>query len=76
MDAIQSAVAYMERHITEDISAQNVAEHVHMSPFCFQKGFSMLCGYSVMEYVRNRRLALAGGEIATTDKKIIDAARL
>ena len=64
----------MEHHITEDISVQDIADHVHMSPFYFQKGFSMLCGYSVMEYVRNRRLALAGGELSATDEKVIDIA--
>ena len=34
----------------------------------------MLCGYSVTEYIRNRRLALAGGALAATDMKIIDIA--
>ena len=34
----------------------------------------MLCGYSIMEYIRNRRLALAGGDLAATDMKIIDVA--
>ena len=73
-NAIQNAIEYMERHITDDISADDVADHVHMSPFYFQKGFRMLCGYSVAEYIRNRRLALAGGELAATDEKVIDIA--
>ena len=34
----------------------------------------MLCGYSIMEYIRNRRLALAGGDLAATNMKIIDVA--
>lgn len=74
MNAIQEAVGYIENHITEDLSAEKIANHVYISSFYFQKGFSMLCGYSVMEYVRNRRLALAGGEIAATDVKVIDIA--
>ena len=73
-NAIQNAIEYMEKHIIDDISAEDVAAHVHISSFYFQKGFSMLCGYSIMEYIRNRRLALAGGEIATTDAKVIDVA--
>ena len=73
-NAIQSAVEYIEQHITDDISAEDVADHVYMSSFYFQKGFSMLCGYSVMEYIRKRRLALAGGELAASDEKIIDIA--
>ena len=74
MNAIQRAIEYMECHLTDDISAEDVAKHVHMSPFYFQKGFRMLCGHSVMEYIRSRRLALAGGELAATDEKVIDIA--
>lgn len=73
-DAIRKGIEYIEKNITEDITAEDVACHVDMSSFYFQKGFSMLCGYTVMEYVRKRRLALAGGELATTDAKVIDVA--
>lgn len=73
-DAIQRGIEFMEEHITQDISSEDVAKHVHISSFYFQKGFRMLCGYSVTEYIRNRRLALAGGDLATTDMKIIDVA--
>lgn len=73
-NATQNAIDFIEQHMTEDISAEDVAEYVHISSFYFQKGFSMLCGYSVTEYIRNRRLALAGGDLATTDIKVIDAA--
>ena len=74
MESIGEAVNYIESHITEDITADDVANHVFISPFYFQKGFSMLCGYSIVEYIRNRRLALAGGELATSDIKVIDVA--
>ena len=74
MKAIGDAVDYIETHITEDISTETVAKHVNISPFYFQKGFSMLCGYTVTEYIRNRRLALAGGELLNNDVKIIDTA--
>ena len=40
--AIQKGIEYMEEHITEDISAEDVANQVYMSSFYFQKGFSML----------------------------------
>lgn len=74
MKAIGDAVDYIETHITEDISTETVAKHVNISPFYFQKGFSMLCGYTVTEYIRNRRLALAGGELLNSNVKIIDTA--
>lgn len=74
MDAIQNAINFIEEHITDDITAEDVANHVYMSAFYFQKGFSMLCGFTVSEYIRNRKLALAGGELASTDIKVIDVA--
>lgn len=74
MDAIGKSIEFIEEHVTDNICAEDIANHVYMSQLYFQKGFSMLCGYTVMEYIRNRRLALAGGELATTDAKVIDVA--
>ena len=51
---IMEAVDYIEKHITDEITVDDVAGCVCISPFYFHKGFSMLCGYSLMEYVRNR----------------------
>lgn len=74
MDAIRISIDFIEEHITDPISVQEVADHVCMSPFYFQKGFSMLCGYTVAEYIRNRRLSLAGGDLLGTNAKVIDVA--
>ena len=73
-EAISEAVRYNERHITEDITLYDVADSVNMSPFYFHKGFSMLCGYSVMEYIRKRRMALAGEELITSDVTVMELA--
>ena len=56
-EAISKAVQYIEDNIIEDISAEDVANHVNISAYYFQKGFSLLCGYTITEYIRNRRLA-------------------
>lgn len=72
--AIREAILYIEEHITEDITMHDVADHVHVSPFYFHKGFSILCGYSVTEYIRNRRLSLAGQELFTKDITIMELA--
>ena len=73
-EAISEAVKYIESHITEDITMYEVADHVNISPFYFHKGFSMLCGYSIAEYMRNRRMALAGEELITSDITVIELA--
>ena len=74
MAIIGNSIQYMEDHITEDITVESVANSVGVSSFYFQKGFAMLCGFTVSEYIRNRRLALAGNDLLVTDKKIIDIA--
>lgn len=73
-EAICRAVEYMENHMTDEITVEDIAKEVCISPFYFQKGFSLLCGYTISEYIRNRRLSLAGNELATSEKKVIDIA--
>ena len=70
--SIGEAIRYIEENITEDITVEDVARHVNISPFYFQRGFSFLCGYTVAEYIRNRRLALAGSDLAAGAAKVID----
>lgn len=74
MQSVGNALQYIEDHITEEISIDRIAKHVNISSFYFQKGFAMLCGFTIAEYVRNRRLALAGNDLATGDEKVIDIA--
>lgn len=74
MEAIREAVDYMEARITEEITVNDVANHVNISPFYFHKGFSMLCGYTPMEYIRNRRLSLAADELIASDISVMELA--
>ena len=74
MESIEYAVAYIEKHITDNIKPEEIAKAVNISYFYFQKGFTMLCGYTIGEYIRNRRLALAGTDLATGSEKVIDIA--
>lgn len=73
-EAICKAVEYIENHITEDITVEEIADKIYISPFYFQRGFSLLCGFTISEYIRNRRLSLAGNELATSQKRVIDIA--
>ncbi len=74
IEAIGKAIEYIEEHITEELTVEEIARQVNISTFYFQKGFSMLCGFTVAEYIRNRRLALAGNDLAIGDEKVIDIA--
>lgn len=73
-EAIGEAVNYIESHIMEELTMYEVAAHVNISPFYFQKGFRILCGYTIAEYVRKRRMALAGEELITSDITVMELA--
>lgn len=72
--AIEEALGYIEEQITGELTIKQIAAAVHISPFYFQKGFSMLCGYTVGEYIRMRRLSLAGSEWLASDSRVVDLA--
>ena len=57
LSSIRTAINYMEEHLTDDISAQDVAARVHLSPFFLQRGFSLMTGYGIGEFLAKRRLA-------------------
>lgn len=72
--ALKESVDYIEKHLLSDCTMEKVAEHVHISPYYFQKAFKMITGYTIGEYVRNRRLYLAALDLIKTEKKVIELA--
>ncbi len=71
---LQKAIDYIENHLTDEIDYEAVASQSFSSSYHFQRIFSILCGFTIGEYIRNRRLSLAGSELAKGDIKVIDAA--
>ena len=72
--SIQKAIDYIEENLTEDINYEKIASLGFSSSFHFQRIFSLLCGYSLGEYIRLRRLTLAGIELSRGESKVIDVA--
>lgn len=73
-EGIANAIAYMEENLTEDLDVNEIAGKAYVSSFYFQKIFHVLSGFSVGEYIRNRRLTLAAQELCSTDIRVIDVA--
>lgn len=71
---LQKAIDYIEDHLTETIDYDVAAAQSFSSSYHFQRVFSILCGFTLGEYIRSRRLSLAGMELATSDAKVIDVA--
>ena len=71
---LQKAIDYIEDNLTENIDYDIVAAQSFSSSYHFQRVFSILCGFTVGEYIRKRRLSLAGAELVSSDIKVIDVA--
>ena len=74
LTTIRTAIDYIEDHLQDPITAQDVADYAGISPYYLQKGFSLLTGYGIGEYIRNRRLYLAALDLKDTQDKVIDIA--
>lgn len=71
---MQNAINYIEDHLTEEIDFDKAAAEAACSSFYFQRIFGILCDIPLSEYIRNRRLSLAGNELNASDAKVIDIA--
>ncbi|SDD16478.1 AraC family transcriptional regulator [Paenibacillus sp. UNCCL117] len=74
VESLQRAIDYMEEHLLEPITIEEISRQANVSPFHFQRTFTILTDVTVGEYLRRRRLTLAAQELSTTDCKIIDLA--
>lgn len=70
---IQKVLEYVDNHLQEELTMEILAQQIGFSAYHFCRMFRGETGYSVMEYVRRRRLAFAAAEL-NTSKKIIDVA--
>ena len=71
---LQNAIDYIEENLCEELEISNIAAKAYISSFYFQRLFNATCGITVSEYIRSRRLSLAGEELITSDIKVIDVA--
>lgn len=71
---LTQTVNHIEAHLLEEITLEQIAAQVGISPLYLQKSFQILSGCSPSEYIRSRRLSLAAEEIMSGDAKIIDIA--
>lgn len=74
VESLQKAINYMEDHLNEPVTVEDIAAQANVSPFHFQRTFMILTDTTVGEYLRRRRLTLAAQELTTTDTKVIDLA--
>jgi AraC family transcriptional regulator len=71
---MNEAINYIEENLTNDIDFKEVARRAFCSEYHFRRMFSFLTGITLSEYIRRRRLTLAGFELRNRNVKVIDIA--
>lgn len=74
LEIINQATDYIEENIKDDIKLEHIAKNANVSYHYFSKMFSAISGYTLKEYIRNRRITVASYEVAHTDTRILDIA--
>ena len=74
IEDLEKTINYIEDNLLKNITISKLAKNVGMSEFYLQRSFQILTGYSIGEYIRNRRLYLAARELSHSNKKVIDIA--
>lgn len=71
---LQSIIDYIEENLLEELTLDLVARHFYISITLMNQLFRSVFDMTVTEYIKYRRLSLAGKEILSTKIHIIDAA--
>jgi AraC family transcriptional regulator len=74
VESLQRAIDFMEDHLIDDLSIEDIAKQANVSEFHFQRIFTILTDIPVGEYLRRRRLTLAAQELSHSESRIIDIA--
>ena len=68
LERVNTTIDYIEEHLLEELHMPIIAKIAGTSEAEIQKTFYALTGISIMEYVRRRRLTLAGFELQKARK--------
>lgn len=71
---INKSIEYIEENIKEKLTLEEISKKIFLSPFHFHRVFTAFTGFSVMEYIRKRKLHLAIEEIKNKEKTILEIA--
>lgn len=74
IEGFQASIDYIEQNLTKELDIGKIAKKAALSSFYYQRIFGAMCGMTVGEYIRERRMTLAAQELACSDCKVIDIA--
>ncbi|MFD7663001.1 GyrI-like domain-containing protein [Streptomyces sp. NPDC059788] len=74
LERLNEALEHIERHIDRQIEVAELARIAMTSEYHFRRMFSALAGIPLSEYIRRRRLTIAGAEVLAGDRTLLEIA--
>lgn len=74
LETMNATIEYIEEHLLDELNMPTIARATGNIESDLQKTFYALTGISIVEYVRRRRLSLAGYELQSGKATVLDLA--
>ncbi|MBG0832363.1 AraC family transcriptional regulator [Planomonospora sp. ID67723] len=74
LERLNQAMEHIERHLDEPIEVAELARIAVTSEYHFRRLFSALAGIPLSEYIRRRRLTVAGARVIAGREPLLDVA--
>ena len=76
LENLQNAIEYIEEHLLDEdaLRGEEISKQAFSSEYNFRTIFRIITGYALGEYIRNRRLALAGEELMHSGLSVLEIA--
>lgn len=75
LDHFNNSIAYVEENLAAEINLDSTAQLAQCSSYHYQRMFSYIAGVTLGEYIRRRRMSLAGVDLQRGEKVIDVAAK-
>lgn len=74
VEGMNRAIEYIEDNLTGEVDQARAARIAACSEFHFQRMFAFICGVTVNEYIRRRRMSSAAFDLLGSDIRVLDLA--
>lgn len=64
---LNQVVEYIEEHLTDDLTLEEIAAHAGVADYHFRKIFHYLSGLTLSEYIKNRKLSEANKDLLNNE---------
>ena len=68
LNKLNQVLDYIEEHLTDDLALEKVSELIGISDHHFRKVFFYLTGFTLSEYIKNRKLSEANKDLLNGEK--------